>query len=215
MSMPPLEHLVQAHDTLIYGLGLAASGICALTGVLVARDKAVDLFGALLAGVATALGGGTVRDLLLGRKVFWLADESYLQVAVISAIVTFFVTRIRHLPQNVFLIPDAIGLALFAIVGTQIALDWHMPWLTASLIGVITAVVGGLIRDVIINEVPLVFSSELYATAAWIGSMTLIILVALGVESTLAAWIAMLICIVVRLIAIRWKVTLPRFHHRA
>jgi uncharacterized membrane protein YeiH len=214
MSMPPLAHLVQAHDALLYGLGLAASGICALTGVLVARDKGVDLFGALLAGVATALGGGTVRDLLLGRKVFWLADESYLQVTVITAIVTFFVTRMRHLPQNVFLIPDAIGLALFAIVGTQIALDWNMPWLTASLIGVITAVFGGLLRDVIINEVPLVFSSELYATAAWIGAMTLIILVALGVESTLAAWIAMIICVAVRLIAIRWKITLPRFHHR-
>jgi uncharacterized membrane protein YeiH len=146
--------------------------------------------------------------------VFWLADESYLQVTVITAIVTFFVTRMRHLPQNVFLIPDAIGLALFAIVGTQIALDWNMPWLTASLIGVITAVFGGLLRDVIINEVPLVFSSELYATAAWIGAMTLIILVALGVESTLAAWIAMIICVAVRLIAIRWKITLPRFHHR-
>ena len=215
MSMPPLEHLVQAHDTLIYGLGLAASGICALTGVLVARDKGVDLFGALLAGVATALGGGTVRDLLLGRKVFWMADETYLWVTVITALACFFVTRIRHLPENLFLIPDAIGLALFSIVGTQIALDWQMPWLTASLIGVITGVFGGLLRDVIINEVPLVFSSELYATAAWIGAMTLIVLITLGVDSTLAAWIAMIVCVIVRLVAIRWKVTLPRFPHRA
>lgn len=208
------SQLVQANDTLIYGLGLAASVICALTGVLVARDKGVDLFGAMMAGIATALGGGTVRDLLLGRKVFWMADETYLWVVVLTAIVTFFITRIRHLPSNLFLIPDAVGLALFAIVGTQVALDWNIPWLTASLIGVITAVFGGLLRDVIINEVPLVFSSELYATAAWIGAMTLIILDALGVESTLSAWIAMIICFVVRLIAIRWKVTLPRFHHR-
>ena len=68
------SHIVQANDTLIYGLGLAASVVCAVTGVLVARDKGVDLFGALMAGVATSLGGGTVRDLLLGRKVFWMAD---------------------------------------------------------------------------------------------------------------------------------------------
>ena len=206
--------LAQANDALIYGIGLAASVTCALTGVLVARDKGVDLFGALMAGVATSLGGGTVRDLLLGRKVFWMADETYLWFTVVTAIFTFFVTRIRHLPENLFLIPDAIGMALFAIVGTQVALDWNMPWLTASLLGVVTAVFGGLLRDVMINEVPLVFSSELYATAAWIGAMTLIILDALGVESTIAAWAGILVCITVRMIALRWKVMLPRFQHR-
>lgn len=207
------SHIVQANDTLIYGLGLAASVVCAVTGVLVARDKGVDLFGALMAGVATSLGGGTVRDLLLGRKVFWMADETYLWVTVITAMLTFFITRVRHLPEKLFLIPDAIGLSLFAIVGSQVALDWNMPWLTASLLGVLTAVLGGLLRDVMINEVPLVFSSELYATAAWFGSITLIILDALGVHATVAAWAGILVCIMVRLMAIRWKVTLPRFKH--
>lgn len=207
------SHIVQANDTLIYGLGLAASVVCAVTGVLVARDKGVDLFGALMAGVATSLGGGTVRDLLLGRKVFWMADETYLWVTVITAMLTFFITRVRHLPEKLFLIPDAIGLSLFAIVGTQVALDWNMPWLTASLLGVLTAALGGLLRDVMINEVPLVFSSELYATAAWFGSITLIILDALGVHATVAAWAGILVCIMVRLMAIRWKVTLPRFKH--
>lgn len=207
------SHIVQANDTLIYGLGLAASVVCAVTGVLVARDKGVDLFGALMAGVATSLGGGTVRDLLLGRKVFWMADETYLWVTVITAMLTFFITRVRHLPEKLFLIPDAIGLSLFAIVGTQVALDWNMPWLTASLLGVLTAVLGGLLRDVMINEVPLVFSSELYATAAWFGSITLIVLDALGVHATVAAWMGILVCIMVRLMAIRWKVTLPRFKH--
>ncbi len=141
-----------------------------------------------------------------------MADETYLWVTVVTAALTFFITRIRHLPENLFLIPDAIGLSLFAIVGTQVALDWNMPWLTASLLGVVTAVFGGLLRDVMINEIPLVFSSELYATAAWIGAMTLIILDALGVHATIAAWIGILACLTVRLIAIRWKVTLPRFH---
>lgn len=207
------DQLVQANTALIYGLGLAASVVCAVTGVLVARDKGVDLFGALMAGVATSLGGGTVRDLLLGRKVFWMADETYLWVTVVTALLTFFITRIRHLPENLFLIPDAIGLSLFAIVGTQVALDWNMPWLTASMLGVVTAVFGGLLRDVMINEVPLVFSSELYATAAWIGAMTLILLDAFGMDATLAAWIGLATTITVRLVAIRWKVTLPSFKH--
>ena len=207
------DQLTQANDALIYGLGLAASVVCALTGVLVARDKGVDLFGALMAGLATSLGGGTVLDVLLGRKVFWMADETYLWVSLVTALLTFVLTRIRHLPENLFLIPDAIGLALFAIVGTQVALDWNMPWLTASLLGVVTAVFGGLLRDVMINQVPLVFTSELYATAAWIGAMALITLNALGVEANMAAWIGIITCVVVRMIAIRWKVTLPRFNH--
>lgn len=208
--------LAQANEALIYGLGLAASVVCALTGVLVARDKGVDLFGALMAGTATGLGGGTVRDLLLGRKVFWMADETYLWITVITALLTFFIARIRHLPEKVFLIPDAVGLSLFAIVGTQVALDWNMPWLTASLLGVITAVFGGLLRDVMINEVPLVFSSELYATAAWLGAVTLVVLSQLGVPATPAAWIATCTCFAIRLIAIRWKLKLPRFlpHHK-
>lgn len=209
------EQLAHANETLIYSLGLAASVICALTGVMVARDKGVDLFGALMAGIATSLGGGTVRDLLLGRKVFWMVDETYLWFTVVTAMVTFFITRIRTLPENLFLIPDAIGLALFAIVGTHTALDWNMPWLTASLLGVITAVFGGLLRDVLINQVPLVFTSELYATAAWVGAMTLIALDVLGVEDKIAAWIAIFVCIIVRIIAIRWRVMLPRFHHHA
>ena len=208
------DHLAQANEALIYGLGLAASVICALTGVLVARDKGVDLFGALMAGIATSLGGGTVRDLLLGRKVFWMADETYLWFTVVTAALTFFITRVRHLPENLFRIPDAIGMSLFAIVGTQVALDWNMPWLTASMLGVVTAVFGGLLRDVMINQVPLVFTSELYATAAWIGAMTLIIASALGVEATIAAWIGIVTCFMVRIIAIRWKVTLPSFNPR-
>lgn len=208
------DQLAQANDALIYGLGLAASVTCALTGVLVARDKGVDLFGALMAGVATSLGGGTVRDLLLGRKVFWMADETYLWFTVITAILTFFATRIRHLPENLFLIPDAIGMALFAIVGTQVALDWNMPWLTASILGVVTAVFGGLLRDVMINQVPLVFSSELYATAAWIGAVTLIVLNTLNIDATLAAWGGIIVCFTVRMIAIRWGVKLPQFNHR-
>ncbi len=99
------EHIVQANDSLLYGLGLAASVVCAVTGVLVARDKGVDLFGALMAGIATSLGGGTVRDLLIGRKVFWIADETYLWVTVLAAGITFFITRVRHLPEISFSSP--------------------------------------------------------------------------------------------------------------
>ena len=123
-------------------------------------------------GCATALGGGTVRDVLLDRTVFWISDQTYLLVAIVTTLVIFFAVRGLKLPQRLFLIPDAIGLALFTIAGTQIALQWHAPWLVASLLGVITGVVGGVLRDVLCNEVPLIFvRGELYASAAWAGAL--------------------------------------------
>ncbi|MCX8145119.1 MAG: trimeric intracellular cation channel family protein [Azovibrio sp.] len=203
--MPPLTV-----DVFLYGLGIAASVVCGATGVLEAGRKQVDLFGAITAGVAASLGGGTVRDLLLDRQVFWIADQAYLVATILAAVVTFFLARRWRLPGRLFLIPDAIGLALFTVVGTQVGLQFEAPWLVASLMGVITAVFGGLLRDVLTNEVPLVFTSELYATAAWLGALALIGLQALGMDHVSAGFIAMAVVFAVRLAAIRWQITLPR-----
>lgn len=199
-------------ETLLYGIGLAAVAVNALTGVLDAGRKRMDLVGAVMVGMATALGGGTVRDVLLGRPVFWISDQSYLLAAFGTAILIFFVVRGLKLPQRAFLIPDAIGLALFTVAGTQVALDWHAPWLAASLLGVTTGVVGGVVRDVLCNEVPLVFQrGELYASAAWVGAMLLIGLQALGVDPVLSAWLAMGAVLVLRLAAIAFRITLPAY----
>ena len=197
-------------DTLLYWVGLVAVAVNALTGVLDSGRKQMDLIGAVLVGVATALGGGTIRDLLLDRNVFWVVDQTYLIVALSAGLITFFAVRNRPLPPHLFLIPDAIGLALFTIVGTQIALQWHAPWLVASLMGVITGVVGGVLRDILCNDVPLVFlQGELYATAAWVGALTLIGLQEIGVSAVASAWIGMAIVLFLRLLAMRYHLTLP------
>jgi len=207
----PVEIPLITVDVFLYGLGIAASVVCGATGVLEAGRKQVDLFGAIMAGIAASLGGGTVRDLLLDRQVFWIADQTYLIATVLAAIATFFLARRKPLPGKLFLLPDAIGLALFTVVGTQVGLQFNAPWLVASLMGVITAVFGGLLRDVLTNEVPLVFTSELYATAAWFGALTLILLQSLGMDHVSAGFIGMGVVILVRLAAIRWRLTLPRF----
>ncbi len=204
--MPPLTV-----DVFLYGLGIAASVVCGATGVLEAGRKRIDLFGAITAGIAASLGGGTIRDLLLDRQVFWIADQTYLIATILAAIATFFMARRFCLPGKLFLIPDAVGLALFTVVGTQVALQFQTPWLVASLMGVITAVFGGLLRDVLSNEVPLVFTSELYATAAWLGAIILILLQHLGADPVSAGFVAMGICFLVRMAALRWGLTLPRF----
>ncbi|WP_254431805.1 trimeric intracellular cation channel family protein [Azonexus fungiphilus] len=197
-------------DALLYWVGMAAVAVNALTGVLDSGRKQMDLIGALLVAVATALGGGTVRDLLLDRNVFWVADQTYLIAALGTGLVAFFVVRRRSLPPRLFLIPDAVGLALFTIIGTQVALQWHTPWLTASLMGVITGVVGGVLRDILCNDVPSIFlKGELYATAAWVGALTLIGLQELGVRPVDAAWTAMGVVLALRLFALRFGLTLP------
>ncbi|RIX49869.1 MAG: trimeric intracellular cation channel family protein [Rhodocyclales bacterium GT-UBC] len=194
---------------------MAAVAVSALTGVLDSSRKQMDLIGALLVGVATALGGGTIRDLLLDRNVFWVVDQTYLVVALATAFVTFFLARSLHLPPRLFLIPDALGLALFTIVGTQVALQWHAPWLVASLMGVTTGVVGGVLRDILCNDVPLVFlKGELYASAAWLGALSLIGLQELGLHGIWASWIAMSVVLALRLLAIRFHLTLPAFAPR-
>jgi uncharacterized membrane protein YeiH len=191
---------------------MAAVAVSALTGVLDTSRKNMDLIGALLVGVATALGGGTIRDLLLDRNVFWVVDQTYLIAALGTGLVTFFLARTWPVPPRLFLIPDAIGLALFTIVGTQVSLQWHAPWLVASLMGVITGIVGGVLRDILCNDVPTVFlKGELYATAAWLGALAMIAMQEIGISSVLASWLAMAIVLILRLLAMRFHITLPAF----
>jgi uncharacterized membrane protein YeiH len=197
-------------ESLLYGLGIAASVVCGATGVLEVGRKQIDLFGAITAGIAASLGGGTVRDLLLDRPVFWIADETYLIATILAAIATFFIVQRHSLPARFFLLPDAMGLALFTVVGTQIGLQFGASWLVASLMGVITGVFGGLLRDVLANEMPLVFTSELYATAAWIGALAMLALQKTGASPASASFLSMGVVILIRLAALRWHITLPR-----
>ncbi|MBN8462450.1 MAG: TRIC cation channel family protein [Dechloromonas sp.] len=200
---------------LLYWIGLAAVAVSALTGVIEAGRKRMDVIGVVMVGCATALGGGTVRDVLLDRAVFWISNQSYLIVALATTLATFFAVRGLRLSPRLFLVPDAIGLALFTVAGTQIALELHAPWLAASLLGVITGVVGGVLRDVLCNDVPLIFvRGELYASAAWAGALALIGLQAAGLSAVAAAWSAMAVILALRLAAIAFRITLPIYSER-
>ena len=196
---------------LLYWIGQGAVAMMAAAGVLEAGKKRFDLFGMVVVALAAALGGGTVRDLLLGRPVFWVADQTYLIGAAAAALVTFFLARVLTLRPGFFLIPDAAGLALFTVVGTKAALLMEAPWLVASLMGLITGVIGGVLRDLLCNEEPLVFQGSLYATASWLGALLLIALSMLGVDDRLGAVAAGLAVFLVRLAAIRWDIGLPKF----
>ncbi|MBK5103546.1 MAG: trimeric intracellular cation channel family protein [Burkholderiales bacterium] len=199
----------------VYVIVMIAVAVSAITGVLEAGRKPIDLFGVVLVALTSALGGGTIRDLLLARPVFWVADQTYLAAAIAAGVATFVLVRLVRLPANLFLLPDALGLALFTVIGTQAALSYGAPWFVATFLGLVTGVLGGVLRDILCNEVPLVFAGELYATASWAGAAVFIALLHAGIPDTVASLLAIAAIFLLRVAAIRWHLTLPSFAAKA
>ena len=194
-----------------------AVAVCAISGVLAARGKRVDLFGVVVLALATALGGGTLRDLCLGiQPVFWIKDPNYVVTAAVAAVVAFVVARFKTLPANFLLVADACGLALFTLVGMEIAIARQSSGLIAILMGVMTGVAGGIIRDVLSGEIPMVFRPDifLYATAALIGAAGFFLLEHFWPGAAANRFIAMALILALRLAAIQWRIVLPIFKHR-
>ena len=191
--------------------------VAAITGVLAARGKRVDLFGVIVLALVTAFGGGTLRDMLVGdTPVFWVRDPNFLLSATVVAIASFFVARFRDFPLAVLLVADAFALALFTMIGVKKALAFQVAPSIAIAMGVITGVVGGIIRDLLTGEIPLVFRREiyLYATAALCGAVVFVVLSKWSLGEQTNMMVAAGTTLLLRLAAIRWKLGLPVFRHR-
>jgi uncharacterized membrane protein YeiH len=189
--------------------------VAAISGVLAAKGKEIDLFGVLVLALATAFGGGTVRDLLAGdTPVAWLRGPEQMLNAIGTALVTFFAARWTRMPQGLMLIADALTLAFFVMLGVGKGLAFHLSPPVAVLLGVITGVAGGIVRDVLLGEVPHVFRREvrLYATAAIAGGMVNVSLQPMGSLAAATAGFLTILCL--RLAAMRWKLSLPVFRMR-
>ena len=191
--------------------------VAAITGVLAARGKRVDLFGVLVLALVTAFGGGTVRDLLVGDlPVVWLRGPGFLLNASLAALLTFFLERFRAPPQGALLVADAFALALFTMIGTQKGLFMAFSAPVSVLLGVVTGVAGGMLRDVLTGEVPLVFRPEirLYATASLCGAAACVALHAAGVSQTVGTVAGAVLVLALRLAGICWNISLPLFESR-
>jgi len=197
---------------LLYVLDLFGVMIFGITGALVAREKRMDVFGVVVIALVTALGGGTIRDLVLGRTpVFWITDVTYIWVGVLGAVVAMIATRRGWLPQRPLVISDAFGLAVFAVIGAEITLTTGVPALIAVMMGVTSAVAGGVVRDLLSDQIPLILREEIYATAALAGATVYVGLDWLGITPDLATMIAVLVALGLRLAAIRYKWSLPLY----
>ena len=200
----------------IYWAGVVAVAVGAISGTLESGARQMDVVGVTIVALATALGGGTIRDVLLNRPVFWIADPFYLHVAFLGALVTFIVVRAISLPVKLFVIPDAIGLAIFTVVGAQVALDMQVSWFVAVIMGVVTAVFGGVARDIFCNTIPMVFlPGYLYAAASFFGALAFIALQEwIGVGHVVAGWAGICVALALRLLGIYLRIGLPTYKSR-
>lgn len=181
----------------------------AISGVRLASGKDIDWFGAYIVGLVTAVGGGTLRDLLIGLTPFWLLDPIYVILSLVAfIIVVFFSKKLIRINESVFIF-DAIGLGLFTVVGIERTLMLGFPFWVAIIMGVVTGSFGGLIRDICINEVPLVFRSDIYAVACAIGACAYGVGMLLGLQETFLQIICAVAIIVIRILAVKYKWSLP------
>lgn len=194
-------------------LGIA---VFAISGTLAAWRKQMDGFGVIVLATVTAIGGGTLRDLILDSPVIWLSNNSYFLAIFVAAGLTILAVRNRLvIPNNTLQIADAIGLAFFVIMGTQKALDHGTSGFVAIMMGTMSGVCGGMIRDVLCREIPMVFRGELYAITCIFGGLVYVQLLGFGVAQMPAMLAGMTALLSLRLAAIRWHLTIPVFGKKA
>jgi uncharacterized membrane protein YeiH len=191
--------------TLLLVLDIVGIAVFAVSGALAAVDKKLDIFGVIFLAVATALGGGFIRDALLGATpAAALSDWRYLATPAIAGLIVFFVHPSVARWSRLFLLVDAAGLGLFAVAGTRKAIDSGVGPLGASAIGILTAIGGGIIRDILVREIPNVLHREIYATAALLATVVVVVGDRLELDDVLVAIVAICVAFCVRVVS-RWK----------
>lgn len=192
--------------TIIELLGTVAF---AISGIRLASAKKFDWFGAYVVGLVTAIGGGTIRDVMLGVPAFWMLNGMYLGVTALSLLFVIIFGRYIIRLTGTFFIFDTIGLALFVVVGMQKTLAVGYPFWVAIVMGTITGSAGGILRDILINEEPLIFRKDIYALACVLGGILYWIAASLGCDRVLTQVLAALTIVIVRFVAVKYHLSLP------
>jgi uncharacterized membrane protein YeiH len=181
----------------------------AISGIRLASAKQFDLFGAYVVGLVTAIGGGTIRDLLIGITPFWMTDPIYLIITAFSLVWVMAFRKYLVKMNNTIFLFDAIGLALFAVVGIQKTLDAGFPLWVATIMGTMTGAAGGVLRDVFINEVPLIFRKDIYAMACVMGGFAYWVCGLIGCDSIVTQITCGICVFLTRVLAVRFHISLP------
>jgi uncharacterized membrane protein YeiH len=196
---------------IIYLIDILGTFAFAISGALVALDKNFDIFGVIIIAFVTAVGGGMLRDILINaHPINWIGDLNYLYTIFLAVIFTFLVkSKIAYLSKTMFLF-DTIGISVFTLLGLQKGLSYELHPLVAVIMGMISAVFGGVLRDVLTNRVPLIFEKEIYASACLSGGVMYLILNHFMVEENINFIISALVVVIIRVVAVRFSLELPK-----
>lgn len=197
---------------LFHSLYIVAIVAEAMTAALAAGRRSMDWVGVCLLGCVTALGGGSTRDVLFGHyPLSWVEHPDYLLVTAGAALLTIAIARIVHHLRSVFLVLDAVGLVVFTVIGCNVALDLGLPFVVVIMSGMITGCVGGVLRDLLCNDIPLLFRSELYASVSVVAGALYVGGLAAGLPHDPVMIAAMVAGLALRLFAIRYGWNMPKF----
>lgn len=181
----------------------------AISGIRHAAAKHFDWFGGFVCGIAVAIGGGTIRDVMLGVTPFWMNNFFYMFCTLLAQVFVIVFARMLKQLENAWFVFDTIGLALFTVVGMQKTLDCGHPFWVAIIMGCITGSAGGVIRDMLLNNVPVIMQKEIYAMASVVGGLFYWVLVELGMNVNLVALVTFLLICLIRFLAVRYHISLP------
>lgn len=186
----------------------------AISGIRHAAAKHFDWFGGYVCGVAVAIGGGTIRDVMLGATPFWMTNPSYLLCTAFALVVVIVFAKHMEWLSNAWFVFDTLGLALFTIAGIQKSLDYGQPFWVAIIMGCVTGAAGGVIRDVLLNNEPVIFRKEIYAMASIAGGLVYWALSLTALPASLTAAISFVVTCVIRFLAVRYHISLPTLKDR-
>ena len=196
-------------DLIIYIIELLGTSAFAISGIRHAAAKHFDWFGGYVCGVAVAIGGGTIRDVMLGTIPFWMTTPIYLICTGVALLTVVFFGKWMEPLKNAWFVFDTLGLALFTIAGIQKSLTLGQPFWVAIIMGCITGSAGGVIRDVLLNNEPVIFHKEIYAMACVLGGVVYWLMVVIGASAELSAIVSFLVTCLIRFLAVRYHISLP------
>ncbi|GJM36411.1 MAG: membrane protein [Saprospiraceae bacterium] len=200
---------------ILYSLDLIGTLVFAISGTLTAMDKRFDIFGAFVIAFITAVGGGTIRDILIGSQpVGWMQDLNYLAAIVLGVLLAYFMQRLIQYLRRTFFLFDTIGIGIFTVLGLQKTLTFGISPEIAILMGTVSAVFGGVLRDNLSNEIPLIFRKEVYATACLAGGILYVLLMKIGIPEQINTVVTILFIISIRILAVRFHWSLPVIQRR-
>lgn len=195
--------------TILYGIDLLGTMVFAISGAMAANRSGLDVFGATFTGFVTAIGGGSLRDVFLNLRPIWVDDSNYLVAILIGVVVSILANRQLYRLAKTLTLFDALGIGFFCVVGVQKSLNYESSQTAAVILGVFSAVMGGVIRDTLMNETPLIFRKEIYATACLLGAVIYVLLEGWGVDTAINAFASTLTVSVIRLLSVKYKLSLP------